>query len=222
MTSPKTIKDLPIYSDPNSKNFVWVTIDKKHEPTTLEEGISTVRQAGCQFLSQFKHQKEETMKFYESTSNRVTQQLDYIRAETNLIPKVVFITLSGFSGLLVGFRRSSFRKFIYSSALATGATALCFPKEAKAFSTQAYDSTKQQAYQFYRDYIYPEEKSSTGKKNMAGTSIEDQVKKQVDSKDKVLQLKSDQIEASKSSKKLVGDVGQASEADKDMYTTRSK
>lgn len=53
-------------------------------------------------------------------------------------------------------------------------------------------------------------------------SIEDRVREQGDAKDKVLKLKSDEIKSSKSGKKVVGDMGQASEADKDMYTTRSK
>lgn len=48
------------------------------------------------------------------------------------------------------------------------------------------------------------------------------MREQGDAKDKVLKLKSNEIDASKSSKKVLGDMGQASEADKDMYTTRSK
>lgn len=139
---PKTIKDLPIYTDPSSQKSLWVTIDRKQEPSSLETAVTTFRQTTCDFLSQFKHQKDEAAKLYESSARSLTGHLDYVRAETNLIPKVVFISLSGLSGLLIGFRRSSFRKFVYSGIMGTGAAALCFPKEAKEISGQVYGCTK--------------------------------------------------------------------------------
>lgn len=137
-SAPKTIKDLPIYADPASQRAIWVTLDRPQERSSLETAVSTVRQTTCEFFSQFKQQKEEACKLYESTSRSVAGQLEYVRAETNLIPKVVFISLSGLSGLLIGFRRSSFRKFVYSTVLGTGAAALCFPKEAKEISGRTY------------------------------------------------------------------------------------
>ena len=147
MSKPFSIKDLPLYEDTESKSkrSVWVTLDRKQEPSTLETAVSSTRQATCDFLDQFKQQKDEASKLYDSTSRSFAERLDYVRAETNLIPKVVLISLSGLSGLLIGFRRSTFRKFLYSTALGTGAAALCFPKEAKDISSQAYGVTKVKA-----------------------------------------------------------------------------
>lgn len=225
MTSPKSIKDLPIYSSPDEAKSVWVSIEQKKQPTALEDAVSSFRQAGCSFLNQFKQQKDDSIKFYESTSQQVAQQLDYISSEYNIIPKVVFISLSGFSGLLLGYRRSAFRKFLYTSVLASGATALCFPKEAKQYSNKAYDAGKQNAYALYRQYVWPEEKipgSPPAAAKSQPEKLEDQVKKQIDAKDKVLKLDKETIDSAKSTKKLAGDKGQSSDEDKEMYTTRSK
>ena len=80
-----------------------------------------------------------------------------------------------------------------------------------------------QAYQFYREYIYPDEPAAPVAVAPASVKVGDRVQQQSgDAKDKVVKLKGDEIKSSKSSKKVAGDMGQASDADKDMYTTRSK
>lgn len=214
----KTIKDLPIYPDetPNTK-AVWVNVEPPR--SSLETTISTIRQSTCEFMQQFKTQKEKTVALVEQTKSNANTQLEYIRSETNLVPKVVFISLSGLSGLLIGFRKSKFRKFMYTSLLTVGATSLCYPKEARVYYDQAYGFGKKTASDFYRDYIWPTETKSLKNKP---SKTENEMSSAENNKDEVIKLNVKDIESTKSQIVMKGDKGMSRDEDKDMYTTRSK
>ena len=214
----KTIKDLPIYPDENqSDKAIWCNIETPR--SSLETTISTIRQSTCEFMQQFKTQKEKTVAFVEQTKSNANSQLEYIRSETNLVPKLVFISLSGLSGLLIGFRKSKFRKFMYTSVLTVGATSLCYPKEAKVYYDQAYGFSKKTATEFYRDYIWPSETKSLKNKP---SKTQSESSSAGNDKDKVIKLNVQDIESTKSEIVMKGDKGMSRDEDKDMYTTRSK
>jgi len=215
----KTIKDLPIYPDENqSSKAVWVNVEPPR--SSLETSISAVRQATCEFMQQFKTQKEKTVALVEQTKSNANSQLEYIRSETNLVPKVVFISLSGLSGLLIGFRKSKFRKFMYTTVLTIGATSLCYPKEAKVYYEQAFGYSRKAANDFYREYIWPSETKSL--KNKPADKAQHESGAIENAKDKVIKLNVQDVAATKSEIVMKGDKGQSRDEDKDMYTTRSK
>lgn len=58
MPETKTIKDLPIYGDlfDNKSQALWITIESK-EKGQLEKFVTSFRQGVCDFMQQFKHQK---------------------------------------------------------------------------------------------------------------------------------------------------------------------
>ena len=218
--SSKTVKDLPLYPDEKrttSNNTLWVNIESPRSP--LETAISNFRQSGCQFMQQFKSQKEKTTEFVDQTKNKVNFQLEYIRSETNLVPKVVFISLSGLSGLLIGFRKSKFKKFLYTSMMTVGSTSLCYPKEAKIYYDKAYIASKSTATNFYRDFIWPSENKL---KNKSNKLEKDELARVENGKDKVIKLNNQEIESTKTGIIMKGDKGQASDDDKEMYTNRTK
>jgi hypothetical protein len=149
----------------------------------------------------------------------LNDQLAYIRSETNIIPKLVFISLSGLSGLLIGFRRSNLRKFFYSTTLATGAAGLCYPQEAKYVISVVYNQGRKQACDLYRGFIQPSNTTpNSAPKQQVSTEQNEHIS--VTSKDQVIKMTSESIKSTQSNLNLKGDKGQSSDEDKDMYTTR--
>jgi hypothetical protein len=222
--SAKSVKDLPIYSTSSNQQELWINLSTpKSERSQLEELIRTTRESLCDFLHQFKDQREKSSKLYKESTSYLNNQLAYIRSETNIIPKLAFISLSGLSGLLIGFRRSNFRKFLYSTTLATSAAALCYPQEAKYVTNVVYNQGRKQACDLYRGFIQPNNTASkSAAKNASiikqGTTEMDNIA--ITSKDKVIKMTSESIKSTQSNLNLKGDKGQSSDEDKDMYTTR--
>ncbi|CAF0732635.1 unnamed protein product [Brachionus calyciflorus] len=216
MSSPRTIKDLPIYGDSQNESNkpLWIVVENP-EKSELEKFVSETRQTACGLMRQFNDQTEYLTKALEQNKLVLKNQLEYVRSETNLIPKVAFISLSGLSGLLLGYRKSTFRKLLYSTLLTGGATSLCYPTEARVYSSKAYEVGSKNAMDLYRAYIWPEETKKVKK-----VEAVQQAPKAMDPKDTVVKLDKETIESTESKRNIVGDKGQASDEDKDMYTTR--
>jgi hypothetical protein len=219
--SSRTIKDLPLYSNnrqlSNSKE-IWLVVENPNK-SQFQQGVTSFREGVFDLIKSVQQQKQNTIEYYSNTRSNLNSQVNKLSLEYNVLPKVVFISLSGLSGLLIGYKRSAFRKFLYSTALATGAAALCYPKEAKEYSNHVYGCAKQTSYDLYRQYIWPDEEEQKRANKLAKKSVE---QKLIDSKDTIVKLDNDSIRSAKTSKEIKGDKGQASDVDKDMYTTRSK
>lgn len=214
--SSRTIKDLPIYGESSNEQLkpIWVAVEK-NEKSQLEEIVTNFRQSVCSLTKQFQDQTKNSVQYYEQSRDSLKNYIDYIRSETNIIPKFAFISLSGLGGILLGYRKSIFRKIFYSSLLVSSSTALCYPKEAKYFYNKGYEASSKEAMDLYRKYVWPEEKKSVKKSQQ----VENVVNK-IDGKDTVVKLDSQAIESSVPSKNVKGDRGQSREEDEDMYTSR--
>lgn len=57
--------------------------------------------------------------------------LDYLREESNIMPRVGAIGIGGLAGLILGLRGRTFKKVIYSSTGALSMAGLCYPKKAE-------------------------------------------------------------------------------------------
>jgi hypothetical protein len=88
--TPQTLKDLPIYKSSDANQTVWVSVDRQSQSSLseLHKAITQLRQAGCQFLRTYKTQKDATIEFYQTTKSSLDKNLEHIRSETNIIPKV--------------------------------------------------------------------------------------------------------------------------------------
>jgi len=217
--APKTVKDLPIYVDVSETAQRTLLVELVTPKSDLETAVASARSQACALMSQYKTERQNAAALYDKTKAQLNTQLEYVRSETNIIPKVAFISLSGLSGLLIGFRRGIFRKLVYSTVLGGAAAAACFPAETRAYSNRVRTWEKQFATGIYQDYI----KSSNNKKPVPAPVPTPAASETVsnDGKDQIIKLDNAST-AGDSTKQVKGDLGQSSEADKDMYTTRSK
>lgn len=210
----ETINDLPIYgSDSVRPKELWVSFENK-EKTQLETLISTARQTACSMVTTLKGQTKELNKFVDANKKEADDKLSYLRSESTILPKVVFISLSTLSGFLIGFRRSTARKIFYSAVLGTATTALCYPNEAKKMSSLISGEASNQFNGLYRAYIWPENKPKKETVSKPQPAMEN-------SKDKVIKLNKEELKSSSGST-VVGNKGMSNDDDQDMYTTRSK
>jgi hypothetical protein len=215
MESRKTIADLPVYDSANqTPRELWVLVDNPNK-SDLESVISSVRQGVCSAVRQLNSTTQQMSDYFQSSKDSADKKLTYLRSESTVVPKVAFISLSTMSGLLIGFKKSTFKKALYCGLLGVGSAALVFPNEFKGIKNQTCQIVNGEAKQFYRTYIWPEEKSKFPK----GQKVT-----QVDTsnaKDTVITLNKEELNsAAKSS--VVGNKGMSNDDDSDMYTTREK
>lgn len=211
----KTLHDLSIYeSTPIDSRELWVALPDT-EKSQLETMITSVRQGACSIVKQIKKSTEQATQYYDQSKKSADNKLTHLRSESTVLPKVVFISLSTMSGFLIGFRRSTIRKVFYSGVLAAGSTALCYPNEAKMYSSKASEFVGTEAKQLYRTYIWPEQvKVKKERVIKEDTQV-------FNSKDKVIKLNKEDV-SSVIKSEMVGNKGMSNDDDSDMYTTRSK
>lgn len=205
------IKDLPIYSDENNNNKnvkeLYVTFDR--EKNEFEKAVTAFREFIFDLNDKFAEQKARAIQFYETGVAHTRSSLDYIRSESNILPKATFITVSGLIGYIIAIRRSRFRRLTYSTLLIGASASLCYPNEAKQYSSIAYDWSFKNAKIFYDEYIMPKGPSSSPSELQQAPSSTQ--------KDVILTTaKSDD----KPVTNVPGDKGQSSDEDSHMYTTR--
>ena len=98
------IKNLPIYADEKpKKNYIYVSFAR--EKTNYEKFISSTRQIVFNYIDKFSHQTERAARFYETGLEHSRSTLEYIRLETNILPKLSFISLSAAAGVVFGYKR---------------------------------------------------------------------------------------------------------------------
>lgn len=57
--------------------------------------------------------------------------MDYLREESNVMPRVGAIAIGGLAGLVLGLRGRTFKRLVYSSTGALATAAICYPKKAE-------------------------------------------------------------------------------------------
>lgn len=57
--------------------------------------------------------------------------LDYLREESNVMPRMGAIGIGGLTGLILGLRGRTFKRLVYSSTGALTMGAICYPKKAE-------------------------------------------------------------------------------------------
>ena len=214
-----TLNDLPIYG-PTETKVLWVAIENKPK-SVFEQSVTSVRQSVCQFIHQFKEQTEKMEELIKTNKQAANDKLSYLRSESTVLPKIAFISLSGLSGILIGYRKSTARKVFYSIMLGTGTTALCYPNETKEYARQTRNFIHTNTNQFYRTYIWPQPNTIKQPVPKQVAKASDEIKI-TNSKDQVLVLNSESLKPSEKLPEIKGNKGQSIEDDNDMYTTRSK
>jgi hypothetical protein len=199
------VKDLPLYNQENNKPF-YVALVKP--PNDFEQGVSELRKEVFGFIDLFDEQKKRAIEFYKCFVYHARTSIDYIHVEANVLPKMAVIAGSGLTGILLGLRRSNFRRLVYSASLMTASTALCYPKEAKHYGSITADWTKKSAKSIYNDYIMP----------LANRTQHNEVTNNT-TKDTIVTYKPSHFEKS-NDVDFDGDKGQSKDEDASFYTTR--
>lgn len=57
--------------------------------------------------------------------------VDYLREESNFMPRMGAIGIGGLAGLILGLRGRTFKRVVYASTGALAMAALCYPKKAE-------------------------------------------------------------------------------------------
>ncbi|XP_011869917.1 PREDICTED: MICOS complex subunit Mic27 isoform X3 [Vollenhovia emeryi] len=139
--------ELPIYSfeDDYSKQSPCTECP----PSALEQSVSKIRrsiQAAASGYQRYTGVVSDTIDIGFEHSRSL---LDYLREESNVMPRMGAIAIGGIAGLVLGLRGRRFKRIVYSSAGALSMAAVCYPKKAE----EGFDMAKHYANVGY-NFIY--------------------------------------------------------------------
>ncbi|XP_058802714.1 uncharacterized protein LOC131670803 isoform X1 [Phymastichus coffea] len=123
--------ELPIYMF--EKPAIRETPCKEHEekPGVLEQSFGSVRKSLQDILKQFTGYTDKIINTIETGKAHSQVTLDYLREETNVMPRIGAVGLGGLTGLILGLRGGKFKKFVYSYTGAVVVASICYPKQAQ-------------------------------------------------------------------------------------------
>lgn len=133
---PKDIKlirpsELPIYTFEDDYCKQSPCNDSLPPSSMLEQHVSKVRILIQTAVTEYHHYTgviSDTLSIgYEHSSTL----LDYLREESNIMPRMGAIGIGGLAGLILGLRGRTFKRIVYSSTGALTMAAICYPKKAE-------------------------------------------------------------------------------------------
>lgn len=120
--------ELPLYS--NNECAVKVRLEDEYPPSYLEQGFGTVRKTIQGVTSEY-FVFTDTLNSKVNTSIAHSQQLiEYLREDSNVMPRLGAIGIGGLAGLIFGLRGGKFKRLVYTSVGALSVGAICYPKQA--------------------------------------------------------------------------------------------
>ncbi|XP_032452213.1 apolipoprotein O-like isoform X7 [Nasonia vitripennis] len=112
--------------------------DKENtEQGILEQGFGTVRKSVQDVLKQFTGYTDVVTNTIDTGVAHSQVTLDYLREETNVLPRIGAVGVGGLSGLILGLRGGKLKKLVYSSTGALVVASICYPKQAQEGMTLA-------------------------------------------------------------------------------------
>ncbi|KAG5347045.1 MIC27 protein, partial [Acromyrmex charruanus] len=128
--------ELPIYcfEDDYSKQ----TSCTECQPSALEQNISKIRKSVQAVVSEYQHYTDVISDTIDIGFEHSSSLLDYLREESNTMPRMGAIAIGGIAGLVLGLRGRKFKRIMYSSVGALSIAAICYPKKTK----EGFDMTK--------------------------------------------------------------------------------
>ncbi|XP_031778340.1 apolipoprotein O-like isoform X2 [Nasonia vitripennis] len=107
------------------------------EQGILEQGFGTVRKSVQDVLKQFTGYTDVVTNTIDTGVAHSQVTLDYLREETNVLPRIGAVGVGGLSGLILGLRGGKLKKLVYSSTGALVVASICYPKQAQEGMTLA-------------------------------------------------------------------------------------
>ncbi|XP_020284011.1 MICOS complex subunit MIC27 isoform X2 [Pseudomyrmex gracilis] len=119
--------ELPIYSFEDSKQAPC----KEYQPSALEQNISKFRKSLQSVVSECQHYTGVITDTIDIGIEHSRSMVDYLREESNVMPRMGAIGIGGLAGLVLGLRGRTFKRVVYTSTGALAMAALCYPKKAE-------------------------------------------------------------------------------------------
>ncbi|XP_067217349.1 MICOS complex subunit MIC27-like isoform X2 [Linepithema humile] len=121
--------ELPIYSfeDDYSKQIPC----KDCPPSALEQNISKIRKSVQAIVSEYQHYTGVVSDTIDTGFEHSRTLVDYLREESNVMPRMGAIAIGGLAGLVLGLRGRTFKRVVYTTTGAATVGALCYPKKAE-------------------------------------------------------------------------------------------
>ncbi|XP_011067260.1 PREDICTED: MICOS complex subunit MIC27 isoform X1 [Acromyrmex echinatior] len=127
--------ELPIYC---FEDYSKQTPCTECRPSALEQNISKIRKSVQAIVSEYQHYTDVISDTIDIGFEHSSSLLDYLREESNTMPRMGAIAIGGIAGLVLGLRGRKFKRIMYSSAGALSIAAICYPKNTK----EGFDMTK--------------------------------------------------------------------------------
>ncbi|KAM0729182.1 MICOS complex subunit MIC27 [Formica fusca] len=121
--------ELPIY--PFEDDYSKQTPCTDCSPSALEQNISKIRKSVQAVMSEYQHYTGVISDTIDTGVEHSRSLLDYLREESNVMPRVGAIAIGGLAGLVLGLRGRTFKRLVYSSTGALATAAICYPKKAE-------------------------------------------------------------------------------------------
>uniref|UniRef100_A0A170ZIY9 MICOS complex subunit n=1 Tax=Triatoma infestans TaxID=30076 RepID=A0A170ZIY9_TRIIF len=132
--------DLPVYA--KEKKCINCAPTKEPESDLFVETVKCARKEIWFLMDQARIVQRQMGNCLEELKKSSKEGLDYLREESNVVPRMGAIAVGGLSGYILALRRGFFRKLLYTSIGAGGMAALCYPREAKEYSHEAVQLMK--------------------------------------------------------------------------------
>ncbi|KAL6431402.1 hypothetical protein ACFW04_007201 [Cataglyphis niger] len=122
--------DLPIYpfEDDYSKQSPCIDCAPSGP---LERNVSKIRKSVQTILSEYQNYSDVIYDTVDTSVEHSRSLLDYLRAESNTMPRMGAIAIGGLAGLVLGLRGRTFKRLVYCSTGALATAAICYPKKAE-------------------------------------------------------------------------------------------
>uniref|UniRef100_A0A8D8X7W7 MICOS complex subunit n=1 Tax=Cacopsylla melanoneura TaxID=428564 RepID=A0A8D8X7W7_9HEMI len=114
----------------------------KEESNAMLEGISVVRKEIQDLFGQSGDVINRGVLFINTGIAHTSAQIDFLRDEDNIFPRIGAITGGTLLGLLFAIRKGFFKKLIYATTGGLTMASVCYPKEADEYSAIAFVEAK--------------------------------------------------------------------------------
>ncbi|KAK7091794.1 hypothetical protein V1264_009431 [Littorina saxatilis] len=194
------ITKLPVYDNPEDK------AEYRFEPEKISpfrEVISEGRRAVWEYLETIKETTDTIKEKFAIGKAHTEGFIDFLQNDPGALPRAAVITVAGLGGIVAGYKGGVMRKMFFSASAIAAATSLCYPNEAVAMTTEAYNVALVSVKTLW------EGDGTSGEKKSV---VQDSSPTTADNQNMTVKGKNG----------LKGDPGQSKDEDKDMYTTRTR
>ncbi|XP_068086497.1 MICOS complex subunit MIC27 isoform X2 [Anabrus simplex] len=126
--------ELPIYTGEHCRP---PKRDPCSERSSLEEAIGAVRKELWVWYDQCQGYRQKIIEVVEVGKAHTESTLEYLKEESNYMPRVGAIGLSGVAGYVLGMRGGMVRRLLYASVASLTMAGLCYPRYGAEASKEA-------------------------------------------------------------------------------------